>query len=110
MIDFLKYHNLGGVGSSSATIQEFYGDGSDGTIINPDSITTAPNGGVVSNLFDMNASTVFTTNVLSSASDQVVFQMDFGTPHYFAYGNELYRAMQFWGISISTGSNRTIAL
>lgn len=89
---------------SGGGIKSFFGDGSDGTIPNLNTITTAPNGGTVANLWDMNAGTVFTTGTLSSASDQVVFSIDFGRPYLLNNMTYLYST------SISSGTNRTLAL
>jgi hypothetical protein len=93
MMDDLRLHGLIGGGG----LKSFFGDGSDGTIPNLTAITTAPNGGTVANLWDMNAGTLFTTGTLSSASDQVVFSIDFGKPFLFSL-------CSFWQLSISTGT------
>jgi len=91
-----------GLVNQAGGIQNFFGDGSDGTIPVLSAITTAPNGGTVANLWDMNAGTVFTTGSLTSASDCVVFQIDFGNPAYFNASFILYIA------AISTGASRLI--
>lgn len=89
---------------SSGGLDSFFGDGSDGTIPNLNAVTTAPNGGTVANLWDMNAGTVFTTGVLSAASDQVVFSIDFGSPQLFlgTFNNIFYNGV------ISTGTTRNL--
>jgi len=94
---------------SSGGLSEFYGDGSDGAIPNLNTCTTAPNGGTVANLWDMNSSTTFTTGTLSSASDQVVFTMDFGSPQVFTSVSSIPWAVSPENLSISTGV-RNIAL
>ena len=97
---FFTLKSSGGLGS-------FFGDGSDGTIPNLNAITTAPNGGTVANLWDMNAGTVFTTGTLSSASDQVVLSIDFGSPQYMP--SSALRIFSLWQASISVGT-RNIAV
>lgn len=74
-----RYNGVNFTIPSSSGLGSFFGDGSDGTIPNLNAVTTAPNGGDVTALWDMNAGTVFTTGTLSSASDQVVFEVDFGS-------------------------------
>lgn len=68
---------------SSAGISNFFGDGSDGAF-NPATLlaaaATAPNGGTIANLWDMNAGTVFTTGSLTSASECEILRIDFGIP------------------------------
>lgn len=89
----------------SSGLGKFFGNGSDGTIPNLNTATTAPNGGTVANLWDMNAGTVFTTGTLSSASDQVVFSIDFGSPYLFTGAG--YNVL-FYNAIISTGVARSL--
>ena len=93
-----------GLVNQAGGIQNFFGDGSDGTIPVLSAITTAPNGGTVANLWDMNAGTVFTTNALTTA-DQVLFSIDCGTPIIIPS-----TSYQFWlqQAAISAGANRTV--
>ena len=93
---------------SAGGLKEFFGDGSDGTIPDLNVVTTAPNGGTVANLWDMNAGTVFTTGTLSSASDQVVFSMDFGKPYLIHPISGT--GFQTYSTSISTGTARNLSL
>lgn len=100
---WFSYYNGSFFGSSAAGLDNFFGDGSDGTIPDLNTITTAPNGGNVAALWDMNAGTTFTTGTLSSASDQVVFSIDFGSPVPF-------NRILAYSVSISTGTNRNIEI
>ena len=88
---------------SAGGLQKFYGDGSDGIIPNLNTATSAPNGGTVANLWDMNAGTVFTTGTLSSASDQILFEIDFGKTTIIN-GASLGFSMILFNSSISVGT------
>lgn len=94
---------------SSGGLDSFFGDGSDGTMPNLNTVTSAPNGGNVSNLWDMSAGTVFTTGTLSSASDQVVFSIDFGMPVYISPNLSPISGMRLFSASINTGVARTLS-
>jgi len=92
----------------SGGLKSFFGDGSDGTIPDLNTITTAPNGGTVANLWDMSTGTVFTTGSLSSAANQVVFQIDFGSPQFLTNGSNIWTGFKLWVASLSTGVARTL--
>lgn len=102
------YNGTSFLADSSGGMGNFFGDGSDGTIPNLNTITTAPNGGTVANLWDMNTGTTFTTNSLSSASDQVVFSIDFGVPQYIVPSGAPLVGVRLFQTLISTGVNRNI--
>jgi hypothetical protein len=91
-------------GAGGGAMGSFFGDGSDGDL-NPATVllsgVTAPNGGTTSNLFDLNSGTVFTTGILSSASDQVVLQVDFGVPQFIS---NLMTGFKLWRCSLSVGT------
>lgn len=80
----------------SAGLTNFFGDGSDGAF-NPATIlaaATAPNGGTVANLWDMNTGTTFVAS--AGAGDAVLLSIDFGTPQsVYSY---------FFSAVLSTGS------
>jgi hypothetical protein len=99
-----RYDGTSFLADSSGGLDEFFGDGSDGAIPDLNTITTAPNGGTVTNLWDMNAGTVFTTGTLSSASDQVVFSIDFGSQQYV-----FNSPIRLYELSINTGADRTLS-
>lgn len=104
---YLKSKVFGGGGGA---LGSFFGDGSDGAFApNLNIMTTAPNGGTVANLCDMNTGTVFTTGSLSAAADQVIFQIDFGTPQVLGGANPIYLAIVLWNFAISTGVARTLS-
>ena len=96
---------------SSGGLDDFFGDGSDGAF-NPDlnAMTTAPNGGTVANLWNGGVSGYFTTGTLSSTSDQVVFQIDFGSPTAINSTNGTLYPLNLYNVIISTGSARTLNL
>ncbi|MCD9020513.1 discoidin domain-containing protein [Cohnella silvisoli] len=87
-------------------LTNFFGDGSDGAF-NPATIlstgTTAPNGGTVANLWDMNAGTSFTTGSLPSGANNVAFQTDFGAP-------TLISNFQLYNAQSTAGGDRVCAL
>lgn len=86
---------------SSGGLDSFFGDGSDGTIPNLNLVTTAPNGGTVANLWDMNEGTTFVTSSLGASEDVVVFQIDFGS-------STLLTNLYLWQALVSTA--RTFAV
>lgn len=93
-----------GFDSGGTTIASFFGDGSDGTF-NPETVltsgTTAPNGGIVANLYDRSSGTVFQV-VTPSSADPVLFQIDFGSP-------TMIYSVRFWQAS-NTVATRTVQL
>jgi hypothetical protein len=91
---------------SGGGLKSFFGDGSDGTIPNLNTITTAPNGGTVANLWDRNTSTRFTTNTLSSTQAHIIFQIDFLNPFFFTNSFPLTLIDTY----LSVGANRNLVL
>lgn len=98
--------------SRGGSIKTFFGDGSDGTIPILTNITTAPNGGTVANLWDMNASTLFTTNSFNLNTFYDIFIMDFQKPFrpLSMQGGTQTRLFRVHNISASTGSNHQLLL
>ncbi|MCD9024303.1 LamG domain-containing protein [Cohnella silvisoli] len=109
----LKTIGNAGISNNVGGLTNFFGDGSDGAF-NPATIlstgTTAPNGGTVANLWDMNAGTIFTTSTLSNASDQVLFQIDFSSQQYLSgSAGSSPTGMRIFVGTISVGT-RTLSL
>lgn len=97
---FLMAQAFGGGGR----LKSFYGDGSDGAF-NPSAIlqgSAAPNGGNVSNLFDANPATAFTTDTLPSAATQVILTIDLTDYGYVS-------RIDLFGAATSVGT-RTLTL
>jgi hypothetical protein len=88
---------------SGGGLNYFFGDGSIGVIPNLNLVTTAPNGGTVSALWDMNAGTMFTSTNLSSSSNTVILEIDFGQPFLIDGQFRLFNC------SISVGATRTLS-